>query len=142
MNYDYPQTRLSKSLLTGVFAGIIATLVNLAYDYFYRDFAKFYPSEIINVSSIIFATMILFTLAGLIYFFLSKYGKYGNIVYIIIFCALTVFCFIESMHAQRSSDPSITEEFRGLLVGTVAVTGLLAAFLIPYLTRHDTLFNE
>lgn len=142
MNYDYPQTRLSKSLLTGVFAGIIATLANLVYDYFYRDFVKFYPSEIINVSSIIFATMILFTVAGLIYFFLSKLIKHGDIVYIVIFCALTVFCFIESMHAHRSADPTISEEFRGLLLGTVAVTGLLAAFLIPYLSKHDTLYNE
>ena len=142
MNYDYPQTKLSKSLLTGVFAGIIATLVNLVYDYFYRDLVKYYPSEIINVSSIIFATMLFFTVAGIIYFFLSKFIKHGNIVYIIIFCALTVISFIASMHAHRSSDPSVTEEFRGLLLGTVAVTGLLAAFLIPYLTRHDTLYND
>ena len=142
MNYDYPQTRLSKTLLTGVFAGIIATLVNLVYDYFYRDFVKFYPSEFINVSSIIFATMLLFLIAGIIYFLLSKFIKYGDIVYIVLFCALTVICFIASMHVNRSSNPSISEEFRGLLLGTVAVTGLLAAFLIPYLTKHDTLYNE
>ena len=142
MNYDYPQTRLSKSLLTGVFAGIVATLVNLVYDYIYRDLAKFYPSEIINVSSIIFATMLLFTISGIVYFLLSKFIKHGDILYIVIFCAITVYCFIASMHVQRSSDTSITEEFRGLLLGTVAVTGLLAAFLIPYLSKHDTLYNE
>lgn len=142
MNYDYPQTRLSKDLLTGVFAGILATLANLAYDYFYRDFAKFYPSEIINVSSIIFGTMLLFTIAGIIYYLLTKFIKRGDIVYIVIFCALSVFCFIGSMHVNRSADPNITEEFRGLLLGTVAISGLMVAFLIPYLTRHDTLYID
>lgn len=142
MNYDYPQTKLSKALLTGVFAGIIATLVNLVYDYLYRDLVKFYPSEFINVSSIIFATMLLFTAAGIIYYLLNKFIRHGNIVYIVVFCALTVISFIASMHVNRTPDPSISEEFRGLLLGTVAVTGLLAAFLIPYLTRHDTLYNE
>jgi hypothetical protein len=142
MNYDYPQTRLSKTLLTGVFAGIIATLVNLVFDYFYRDFVKFYPSEFINVSSIIFATMLLFTVAGIIYFLLSKFIRHGNIVYIVIFCALTVFCFITGMHVHRSSNPLISQEFKGLLLGTIALTGLLAAFLIPYLNNHDTLYND
>lgn len=141
MNYDYPQTRLSKTLLTGVFAGIVATLINLVYDYFYRDFVKFYPSEFINVSSIIFTTMLLFTLAGIIYFLLSKFIKHGHIVYIVIFCVLTIISFVAGMHVNRASDPSINQAFRGLLLGTVAVTGLLVAFLIPYLTKHDTLYN-
>lgn len=142
MNYDYPQTMLSKSLLTGVFAGIIATLINLAYDYFYRDFVKFYPSEFINVSSIIFATMLLFTVAGIIYFFLSKFVKYGNIVYIVIFSALTIISFIAGLHVNRSANALESEEFRGLLLGTVGVTGLLLVFFIPYLTRHDKLYID
>ena len=140
MNYDYPQTRLSKTLLTGVFAGIVATLINLAYDFFFRYYAKLYPSEIINVSSIIFGSMLLCTIAGIIYFFLSNI-KHGDIVYIVLFCALTVISFIACMHVQRSSDANVSEAFRGLLLGTVAVTGLLATFLIPYLTKHDTLYN-
>ncbi|TKK69406.1 hypothetical protein FC093_08820 [Ilyomonas limi] len=142
MNHDYPQTRLSKTLLTGVFAGIIATLINLAYDFFYRDFAEFYPSDFINVSSIIFATMLLFTIAGIIYFFLNKLTKYGNIVYIVIFLILTIFCFYGSLHVMRSSNAMENQEFRGLLLGTVAVTGLLLTFFIPYLTTHDTLYND
>lgn len=141
MNYDYPQTRLSKDLLTGVFAGIVATLVNLTYDFFYRDFVKFYPSDFINVSSIIFATMLIFTIAGIIYFFLNKV-KYGNIMYIVIFFVLTAICFYGSLHVIRSSNPMETQEFRGLLLGTVAVTGLLVTFFIPYLTKHDTLYND
>lgn len=142
MNYDYPQTKLSKDLLTGVFAGIIATLINLAYDFFFRYYDKLYPSEIINVSSIIFVTMLLFTIAGIIYFALDKFVKHGNIIYIILFLALTVISFYAGMHVHRSSDASVNEGFKGLLLGTVAVSGLLVTFFIPYLTRHDTLYND
>ena len=142
MNYDYPQTRLSKTLLTGVFAGIIATLINLAYDFFFRYYAKLYPSEFINVSSIIFGSMLLCTIAGIIYFMLSKFIKHGDILYIVLFCALTVISFIASMHVQRSANADVSEAFRGLLLGTVAVTGLLVTFLIPYLTKHDVLYND
>lgn len=141
MNYDYPQTRLSKTLLTGVFAGIVATLINLAYDFFFRYFEKLYPSEFINVSSIIFATMLLFTIAGIIYFLLDKFVRHGNVVYIILFCVLTAVSFYAGMHVQRSSDPLVSQEFRGLLLGTVVVSGLLASFFIPYLSKHDTLYN-
>lgn len=142
MNYDYPQTRLSKTLMTGVFAGIVATLINLAYDYFYRDFVKFYPSEFINVSSIIFITMLLFTIAGIIYFLLSKFVKHGDMLYIVVFCILTVISFYAGLHVNRSSNPAESQEFRGLLLGTVAVTGVLISFFIPYLTRHDKIFND
>lgn len=141
-NYEYPQTLLSKTLLTGVFAGIVATLINLAYDFFFRYYAKLYPSEIINVSSIIFGSMLLCTIAGIIYYFLVRYVKYGNIIYVAAFLALTIICIIESMHVNRSIDPVVNEAFRGLLLGTVVVCGLLTTFLIPYLTRHDTLYND
>ena len=55
MNYDYEQTEFSKSLLAGVFTGITATTLSLLFNAFFRRFIGFSLSDIINVSTIIFA---------------------------------------------------------------------------------------
>ncbi len=140
MDYNYQQTQLSKSILAGVFAGLGATLFNLAYDYFYRDISGFTPSQIINVSSIIFGTMLLFTVAGYLHFLLKKFVPYGDAVYIILFAALTALCFYMGTHINRSSDPAEISQFRILFLGIEAVSGLAVAFLIPYLIKHEDVY--
>lgn len=139
MTYDYPQTQLSKCVMAGTFAGIAATLVNLAYDYFYREVSYFSPSTIINVASIIFASMLLLVVAGFAYFFLSKL-TFGVGLYIIIFTLLTAYCFYLGMHVNRSANPLEISQFRTLLLGVEAPTGLIAAFGIPYLVKHSDIY--
>lgn len=143
MNYDYPQqSYLSKAILAGVFAGIAATLANLAYDFFFRNITQFVPAQIINVSTIIFTTMLFFTVSGLVYFFASKFIKKGDIVYIIVFAVLSLLCSQWAMHVNRSSDPLVTANFRILLLGIVAITGILSTFFIPYLMKHQKIFLD
>jgi hypothetical protein len=49
--------------MTGLFVGIIDTLICLSYNIGYRNFTGYMPSAIINVSSLIFAVnLILFVL--------------------------------------------------------------------------------
>jgi len=141
MNYDYKQTDFSKALLSGLFAGIVATLANLAYDFFYRDITEFQLSQIINVPSIILASTLLLTIAGLIFYFFQHYIKKGSILYRIIFFILTLGCIYLSMQVQRSSDPIISNEFKWLLTGVVAILGGLAVFFIPYLFDHEDIYN-
>lgn len=126
--------------MAGAFAGIGATLINLAYDYFYRQASSFSPSEIINVASIIFATMIIFLIAGLAYFFLSKFVKHGSGVYIFILSLLTIYCFYIGLHFNRSDNPVEITQFRSLYLGIEAATGVLAAFSIPYLVKHSDIY--
>ena len=139
MDYDYQQTHFSKAVLAGLFAGIAATLANLLYDYVYRDITSYWPSEIINVSSIIVATTLLLTVAGIIFHLFRQYIKNGSTGYFIFFTALTALCIYGALHVQRSSDPVVTIEFRQLLLGVVIISGA-AALLIPYLYRHSKIF--
>lgn len=141
MNYDYKQTDFSKALLAGLFAGIIATLANLAYDYFFRDITEFSPSQIINVPSIIMVSTLLLTIAGIIFHFMEHYLKGGKIIYVILFVLVTAYCLYESMHVQRSTDPVVTAQFQKLLAGVVLITGVGALF-IPYLYSHDKIYND
>ena len=143
MKYDYPdQSFLSKTILAGVFAGIAGTLFNLGYDFMFRSFTHFAPAQIINVATIIFASMLFFTVAGLIYFFLSKFLKKGEILYMVLFAVATYWCSTMSMHTNRSADPLVTANFRLLLLGIVLISGALATLFIPYLMKHQTLFLD
>ncbi len=143
MTYNYPaQSYLSKTVLAGVFAGIAATLSNLAYDYFFRSFTEFSPSQIINVSTIIFATMLFFTVAGVIYYFISSFMKKGQIIYIILYAAIAFFCLNWGMHVQRSADLKVSANFRVLFVGILSISFLLATLFIPYLMNHQSIFLD
>ncbi len=137
MNHDYQPTEFSRTLLTGVFTGIIATCVNLVYNFIYRGIEGFYPSEIINVSSIIFVTMLILVIAAIAYFALTHFVKQGNLIYIVVFGVLTLLCLYVSLHVNRSNNAVETEQFRGLLLGTVALTGIMSVVLVPYLSKHS-----
>ncbi len=140
MDHAYKQTHLSKSILAGVFAGITATLANLVYDFFFRKITEFEPSQLINVATIIFATMLFFTVAGFLYFITSKFIRKGDWFYIIVFTALTLLCFYWGLHVQRSVNPHVSSQFRVLFLGIEMISGGLAAFFIPYLMKHESIF--
>lgn len=141
-NHVSEQHYLSKTILAGVFAGIAATLGNLFYDLFFRSITQFVPSQIINVATIIFATMLLFLVAGVLYFFSSKFLKRGHWVYIATCIILSILCFSWGLHINRSSDPIISADFRVLFLGIVTISGLSVTFFIPYLMKHPSIYLD
>ncbi len=141
-NYLPDQPYLSKTILAGVFAGIAATLGNLFYDLFFRSITQFVPSQIINVATIIFATMLFFIVAGVLYFLSSKFIRQGTLVYIIAFAALFILCFSWGLHINRSVDPVVTANFRVLFLGIISISGILATFFIPYLMKHPSIYLD
>jgi len=141
MNYEYqPKDPLAEAVMGSVFAGIAATLINLAFDYFYRASVHFYASEIINVASIIFATMLLFTIAGFLYFALDIFSKHGYLIYMFIFAILTIFCLIGLMQISSSANTEEFIKFRNLLTGMVCISGLIITFFVPYLEKHNAVY--
>lgn len=137
MNYDYDQTEFSKSLLAGLFAGISATVLCLLFNAFTRYAIGFHLSEMINVSTIIFAMLILATLAGIIFYFFQHYIKNGRYVFQGVSIVLTALMVIGTQSIQRSAIPSLTIEFRELLTGIIIITALCVVFIIPFLYKHD-----
>jgi hypothetical protein len=129
-----------KPVMAGLFAGIVATTLNIIFDVIYRDATRFPLSEIINVATIIFITLLLLTTAGAIFAIMDKLIRNVSIIYIILFMALTVLCVVLAMHTHRSPDPLLTEQFRKLLMGIVIITGACASFIIPYLSKKESMF--
>jgi hypothetical protein len=133
MDQDNQLNSFQKSLLTGVFVGFAATVICLVYNVVYRDSTGFEPSAMINVSSLIFAVNILFTIIGLIYYLFIKAFRKGSIIFIAVFALFTVWLLWKTAGVQRSDDYTVTVQFRGLLAGIILIIGIGAAFFVPFL---------
>ena len=133
MDYDFQQTPLSMAVLTGLFVGFMATIVCLIYNLIYRQSTAFELSDIINVSSLIFAVNLLFLVIGFIYYGFIKTFRKGGLIFMVVFALLTVFLAWEAEGVHRSADQLLNSEFRQLLLGIVIILGASAAFAIPFL---------
>ena len=141
MNYDYEQTEFSKAVLSGLFAGIIATCASLLFNMIFRSITQFNPSAIINVSSIIIGSVLILTIAGLLFYFFQHYIKGGSILFRIFFLLLTAIAIYFSMQVQRSTDATVSKQFEELLSGIVLISGIFIIFYIPYLFNHEHIYS-
>ncbi|HVX48735.1 MAG TPA: hypothetical protein VHB48_01210 [Chitinophagaceae bacterium] len=133
MDYNYEQTPLSRSVFAGLAVGIIACLINLVYNYAFRDVTDYSLSTIVNVSSLIFASVLLPVVAGVIYYLLTMWTKAAaNYIFIIIFGLLTAIVVVEAFGIQRSSNPVESMQFRWLYIGIMLVIGGLTTFMVPF----------
>lgn len=136
MNYETEHGQFYKSLMSGLFGGIVVTLVNLIYNFIYRGITRFNPSQFVNVTTIIFVSLLLSIVAGILYYVIVPYGKKSKTLYITLFILLTVFVTYTAFTVQRSNDANVTSQFHGLFAGIVIITGLIDALLIPYMATH------
>ena len=139
MNHDYEQTEFSKSVLAGVFAGIAATILSMVFNAYFRAMIEFSLSEIINVSTIIFISILATTLSGIMFYLLHHYLKKGTVIFQLLSVVFTAILIVGVMYIQRSSDPMVSNKFRELLIGIIGITSLCTIFLVPFLFRHDYL---
>lgn len=137
MNYDMQHTEFTKSLMSGVFAGIGGTVICLLFNTFYRGYTGFFLSDLINVSTVIFVVLSLGTIAGTVFYFFHHYFKKGTLIFQLSAAAITILLVIIGLQVQRSADPTATREFRELLTGVTIITGLCICAGIPFLYRHD-----
>ena len=127
-------------MMTGLFVGIVATVICLAYNIFYRDKTGFLPADMINVSSLIFAVNLLFWVLGIVYYLFTIAFKKGDLAFFLVFLLLLAFSIWKATEAQRSADHEVNMQFRGLLLGIIIIIGI-GTLLIPYLF-HSKKFEE
>lgn len=142
MKNPYIDGHIYKPLMAGLIAGYAATIINLFYDLAFTEYTKFPLHEIINVSSIIFATLILLFVASVVYSFFDRYFKNGAVIYTVLSSLFSLFCVYGAMHVQRSPDPVVTNQFHYLLLGMSIITGVFATIGIPYLVKHPGVYTE
>lgn len=140
MEYNYQQTEFSKILFAGVFSGIIATVATLTFNFFYRQSTDFNESMIINVSSLIFGSLIILELCALVYLALRSFMKNPTMLYLIIMIAIIALSIYGASSIVRSDDPVEAAHFRGLLIGIIAIFGLCAIAIPYFIKRSDKFF--
>ena len=132
MDTQHEHSMFFRTMMTGLFVGIIDTVICLAYNIFYRDMTGFVPSVFINVSSLIFAINLVLLLVGIIYYVFKNIFRKGDAVFAVSFTLLTLFLVWKTELIHRFQDIRLDHEFRGLLLGIVLICGLSAACL-PFL---------
>jgi hypothetical protein len=125
-----------RAMMTGLFIGIIDTIICLAYNIGYRDVTGYLPSAIINVSSLIFAVNLLLTVIGIVYYFFIRFIRKADIVYFIVFLALTAWLMEKTLTAVRFGDRQLDSGWHGLMGGIVLIVGLSSACL-PFFYRSS-----
>ena len=130
-----------KSLLAGLLAGIITALLNLAYMIVYRESTNFATDLVVMPLTIFIGYPILMALAGSVYFLLRKHFHRGAIWFMSICFISMIALLIVTILDTRVNHGALLTGARGLFLGMVVITFLLAAFLIPYLARHSKIYQ-
>jgi hypothetical protein len=123
-----------KAMMTGLFVGIIDTVICLGYNIGYRSYTGYLPSSLINVSSLIFVVNLLLLILGIIFFLFLRAFKRGDVVFEIAAVVLTVWLIWKTAGLTRFGDPKLDSGFRGLLGGILVILGASTA-CIPLLYR-------
>ena len=140
METPHYRSRFYRATLTAVFSGIMATILCLAYDIFYRDATGFSLSGFITVSSIIFIVNIIFLVAGIFYAIFLGSFKRADLIFDIVFLALIAFIIWVTLGIQRSPIHEEAVQFRGLFIGILVIIAL-GMISIPMLF-HNKKFEK
>lgn len=135
MKHDFEQPPFSRHLLIGVLAGVMAVLANIALDFIFRSATGFTNSVYLNISNIIFGSVIPITLGGIIYSILQKY-KGGTIIYMIVFLSISLFLAFKASALLTDGNVQTNHQFHELFVGMIAIIGTIATFGVPYFATH------
>jgi len=140
----YKYTLLSRGILAGLFVGILASAINLLFEYIYRSATSYQFSEYVNINSIIFFTIPTLIAAGIVYAILLKYVKRGAWIYTILALALTaiVALFIPLGPNMLPDGDTMPPSARGLTKGIEIITGLMGAFALPYFAEHPKIWSD
>lgn len=141
MNYDYQQTDLSRSVLGGLFTGLIAAVANMAFVIIYKSIVKFKEFYPVDITIIVFGSVLLSIACGIIFYLFIHYFKKGIPFYRICVVAVTVLIAYIGITLRQTVQDTVPMEFRVLVIGTQVIIGGLAVFLIPYLFRHDSIIS-
>jgi hypothetical protein len=137
MNNDFIFFR---TLMTGLFIGIVDTIICLGYNIGYRSISGYLPSAFINVSSLIFIVNLLFLVIGILYFgFLKAFGR-KDILFVLFMLLVTAFCVWAVQTGHRFDEEKLNQGFRGLLSGIILILGISSVFL-PFL-YHSKSFER
>ena len=128
----------SKALLAGALTGIVAASVNSVYSIIFRSITRYFPAEEFGFFQIIFASVIVLILIGILYYSIIKMFSTIAFAIILIILVIAVVCITAFVHANKSETAFYGNH--GLIAGFTIISGILSLTLLPYLYRHPKIF--
>jgi hypothetical protein len=128
-------TSISRSLMAGLACGIVAAIINVAYSYFYRKATAFSGATLFEPLVMFVAFPLLFVTAGLVYFEMVDSIKKGGLLFTLLFLLLMGAATIINLTGTQGGK-------EGLLLGIILITGVLMAFVLPFLATHAKIFMD
>ena len=135
MKYVLKAKPFDKVMMTGVFIGLIITVVAMAFDAAFLETTDFPFTSIINVSSLIFSISLLFMVIAVIYYAFTRLSKYGNILFIGFITLLTILLLRKVGGVHRTDNQHLNAEFRALLSVIILIVAAGAVGL-PFLLNN------
>jgi len=93
-----------------------------------------------DVGTTIFGSVLLMIVCGIIFYFFVHYLNHGVNIYRVVVFFVTA-AIVYAALAVRPSSVVVPGDFRTMFIGTQVILGGLAAFLIPYVFRHDSIIS-
>jgi hypothetical protein len=139
----YKYNLSTRGILGGLFVGIAAAVINLAFDFIYRKITGYEFAQYININSIIFFTIPTLLVGGIVYSLMVQYIKRGAMVYMILCVILTtIVAFIPLGPNMLPTGQQMPDSARGLTMGIEIITGAMGAFAIPYFAEHPSVWGD
>jgi hypothetical protein len=129
------QTSFTRSLMAGFACGIVAALLNVVYAYVYRNATGFDGFVLFTPLLIFIGFPILFVITGVILYEMIDRIKNGRLWFTVFFLLLMALAIVFDVNRQSKGS-------EGMLLGIILITGLLMAFLLPYLATHAKIFMD
>ncbi|MBS1653475.1 MAG: hypothetical protein JSU05_01420 [Bacteroidetes bacterium] len=137
MEKDHFHSSFQRSLMAGLFAGLVATTLSLFYNVLFREITHFPLIPFVNVSTIIFVVVFPPLLAGILFHLMNLFLPNAKTWFILLIGLLTFLGVWASLHVQRSDNPDWNTEFSWLLGGIVIISGLFSVLFIPWLAQKE-----
>ncbi|MEO6233455.1 MAG: hypothetical protein ABJB11_11800 [Ferruginibacter sp.] len=131
-------SKLTRYTLVGLFSGIIALMLNFLFDIIFRTITGFSYFQVVNVSTIIFGSVLPVTIGGVLLYFFEKV-KGGMFLYIICFSAITAALIYLEAGSHMFQKALLQTEFHELFGGLILILGVFTAWIVPFLSRNSKL---
>jgi len=115
-------TSLSRCLMAGLACGLIAGFLGAVYTYAYGQAAAFTGGMLFSPLTFFVGVPIFFVLAGYLLFEMIEHVRAGRGIFMVLFLVLTVLGIILSLGRYEA-------DMSGLMVGLIAINGLILSFL-------------
>jgi hypothetical protein len=133
------ESSFSRALLAGLICGILTAALVAFYTFEYRKITEFKGLGFLEPMVIFIAVPLLMVIAGFLFLGMVELFRNGELLYILLALALTIGGIVVVLLVNEG--PMLSGS-KGLLLGIIAIGGLISAFLLPFLGTHPKIFME